>query len=55
MAVSVWHNDMFGQNVFLGESQIVVADYLDSGYSLEDPTPQQYQLAERVDLLFFLP
>ena len=52
MAVSVWHNDMFGQNIFLGEAQIVIANYLDSGYSLDDPTPQQYQLAEKVNLHF---
>ena len=54
LAVSVWHNDIFGQNVFLGEAQVVIANYLDSGYSLDDPTPQQYQLAERVRFFIVL-
>ena len=53
VAVSVWHNDIFGQNVFLGETQIVIAEYLESGYSLDEPAPQEYQLAEKVIFSFY--
>eukprot|EP00794_Sanderia_malayensis_P000447 gene447-1088_t len=48
LSVSVWHNDMLGQNVFLGETQISVTDYIASGYSLENPVPQMYQLSEKL-------
>eukprot|EP00112_Aurelia_sp_Birch-Aquarium-sp1_P021907 Seg60.3 transcript_id=Seg60.3/GoldUCD/mRNA.D3Y31 product="Synaptotagmin-like protein 4" protein_id=Seg60.3/GoldUCD/D3Y31 len=47
LSVSVWHNDMLGQNVFLGEVQIDLQEYIASGYSLSDPLPQLYQLAEK--------
>ncbi|XP_065056868.1 uncharacterized protein LOC135685055 isoform X2 [Rhopilema esculentum] len=47
LVVSVWHNDMFGQNIFLGESEIKISSFIASGFSLDDPTPQQYQLTNK--------
>ena len=46
--VSVWHHDSLGHNIFLGETNIVMETYIQSGFALEDPTPQWYTLVERV-------
>ncbi|KAK3585531.1 hypothetical protein CHS0354_022939 [Potamilus streckersoni] len=42
--LSVWHNDRFGRNDFLGEVTINF-DY----YKFDDPTPKWYPLQERMD------
>ncbi|XP_052238711.1 uncharacterized protein LOC127850016 isoform X2 [Dreissena polymorpha] len=42
--VTVWHNDRFGRNVFLGEVTINF-DY----YKFDDPSPRWYPLQERMD------
>ncbi|XP_060603579.1 synaptotagmin-like protein 4 isoform X4 [Ruditapes philippinarum] len=42
--LTVWHNDRFGRNVFLGEVTINF-DY----YKFEDPFPRWYPLQERMD------
>ncbi|XP_053397825.1 uncharacterized protein LOC123552334 isoform X2 [Mercenaria mercenaria] len=42
--LTVWHNDRFGRNVFLGEVTINF-DY----YKFEDPFPKWYPLQERMD------
>ncbi|KAL3881625.1 hypothetical protein ACJMK2_028041 [Sinanodonta woodiana] len=42
--LSVWHNDRFGRNDFLGEVTINF-DY----YKFDDPTPRWYPLQERMD------
>lgn len=42
--VTVWHNDRFGRNIFLGEVTINF-DY----YKFEDPFPRWYPLQERMD------
>lgn len=47
--VTVWHNDRFGRNIFLGEVTINF-DY----YKFEDPFPRWYPLQERVSSLLFL-
>lgn len=46
--VTVWHNDRFGRNIFLGEVTINF-DY----YKFEDPFPRWYPLQERVSSLLF--
>ncbi|XP_064628032.1 synaptotagmin-like protein 4 isoform X9 [Lineus longissimus] len=40
--ISVWHNDTFGRNAFLGEV-LMPMDY----YEFQDPTPEWHQLQER--------
>ena len=49
--VSVWHNDFY-KNIHLGEVSIDLAQYINSGFSLDDPAPQWYTLCERVRKLF---
>ena len=41
--VTVWHNDTFGRNDFLGEVTVPL-DY----YEFKDASPKWYQLQERV-------
>lgn len=45
--LTVWHSDMFGRNDFLGEVTISL-----SGKVFDNPTPQWYQLQERVTIQF---
>lgn len=47
--LTVWHSDMFGRNDFLGEVTISL-----SGKVFDNPTPQWYQLQERVTIQFIL-
>ena len=41
--VTVWHNDTFGRNDFLGEVKVAL-DY----HEFKDATPQWHKLQERV-------
>ena len=47
--VTVWHNDRFGRNDFLGEVTINF-DY----YKFDDPLPKWYPLQERVSSSYML-
>lgn len=52
--LTVWHSDMFGRNDFLGEVMMTLENKV-----FDDPTPQWYNLQERVSffhsqLLFFI-
>nr|XP_047128562.1 uncharacterized protein LOC100208668 isoform X4 [Hydra vulgaris] len=46
--ISVWHYDFYTKNILLGEVSINLQEYINSGYSLEDPLPQWYSLCARV-------
>jgi hypothetical protein len=45
---AIWNHDSFGHNDFLGEVLVPIDQYHQSGFSLEDPEPQWYDLCERV-------
>ena len=49
--LAVWNHDSFGHNDFLGEVLVPIDEYHQSGFSLEDPEPQWYDLCERVRFL----
>lgn len=52
IAASVWHSSFAQKNKCLGEALVSIDDYLNSGFSLEDPSPQWYTLKGRVRKYF---
>ena len=52
LQVSVWNNEKFGQNDFLGEVQVQIAQYVKSGHSLDAHEPIWYTLQELVSQVF---
>uniref|UniRef100_A0A7M5UU22 Uncharacterized protein n=1 Tax=Clytia hemisphaerica TaxID=252671 RepID=A0A7M5UU22_9CNID len=47
VAASVWHSSFTQKNKCLGEALISIDEYLESGFSFDDPTPQWYTLKGR--------
>ena len=48
IVAGVWHNSFAQKNKCLGEVFINVEEYLNSGFSFDDPSPQWYTLKGRV-------
>ncbi|XP_057306003.1 uncharacterized protein LOC130644420 isoform X3 [Hydractinia symbiolongicarpus] len=46
-SISVWHNDSFDKNLHLGEVNLNIQEYINSGFSLEEPSPQWYTLCAK--------
>ncbi len=42
--VSVWHNDFYSHNILIGQMHINIQEFIESGFSLDYPTPQWYTL-----------
>ncbi len=52
LQVSIWNNEKFGHNDFLGEVQVQIAQYVNNGHSLDNHEPIWYTLQEMVSILF---
>lgn len=51
LQVSIWNHEKFGQNDFLGEAQVQIEQYANSGHNLQAHEPIWYTLQEAVSLL----